>query len=210
MLQLTNLLKKYNDQVILDIPSFELQQGIYWLKGANGSGKSTLLKIIAGLIPFEGDVVCNEISLCKNAVAFKNIISYNPADAALPPFITGLELIQFYNAIRNTNTTNEIDFIIEKFQLAHYVKNKIGSYSSGMQKKLSLALAFISAPKLIMLDEPLSTLDVETTKLITEVIDEYHKKGSSFIITSHQDFEYSNITFTNELLISTQAIHIVK
>jgi ABC-2 type transport system ATP-binding protein len=209
MLHLTNLFKKYEEQVIITIPNFELQEGIYWLKGANGSGKSTLLKIIAGLIPFKGDVVCNNMSLTKNAVAFKNLISYNPADAALPPFLTGLELIQFYNAIRNTNVMSEIDFIIEKFQLVHYVKNKIGSYSSGMQKKLSLALAFIGSPKLIMLDEPLSTLDVETTKLITEIIEEYHKKGSSFIITSHQDFEYSNITFTSELLISNQTIQIV-
>ncbi len=210
MLQITNLLKKYNDQTILSIPQFELDNGMYWLKGANGSGKSTLLKIIAGLIPFEGDVVCNNISLYKNAVAFKNIISYNPADAALPPFVTGLELIQFYNEIRNKRSANEIDFIIEKFQLTQFVKNKIGSYSSGMQKKLSLALAFIGAPKLIMLDEPLSTLDVETTKLIITIIKEYNNNGSSFIITSHQDFEYSNISFVNELLIDKQTIQIVR
>jgi ABC-2 type transport system ATP-binding protein len=208
MLQLTNLLKKYESQIILNIPNFALQQGIYWLKGANGSGKSTLLKIIAGLIPSEGNICWNNINLHKQPVAYKHCISYHPADAALPSFITGLELIEYYNAIRNKQH-NEIEYIVETFQLSAYVKNPIGTYSSGMQKRLSLALAFIGNTQLILLDEPLSTLDVETTQLIASSIAKQCEKGSSFIITSHQDFEYKNVNFTKELLIVNQTITVV-
>jgi ABC-2 type transport system ATP-binding protein len=206
MLQLTNLLKKYNDQVILDIPNFALQQGIYWLKGANGSGKSTLLKIIAGLIPSYGEIQLNNFSLKKNMVAYKQQLSYHAADAALPPFLTGLELIQYYDAIRNKNLKLEIETTLNLFDLNAFAKNKIGSYSSGMQKRLSLALAFIGNPKLIMLDEPLSTLDTEKAALLATIIKDKNKQGTSFIITSHQDFEYANISFTNELLIANQTI----
>jgi ABC-2 type transport system ATP-binding protein len=206
MLLLKNLVKKYNKVPVLNIASFDLDHGMYWLKGANGSGKSTLLKIIAGIIPFEGNVILDAISLKSNPVAFKNKVSYHPADAALPPFITGLELLQFYDAIRNKNANSEVAFIIDLFQLSAYVHNKTGSYSSGMQKKLSLALAFIGKPKLIMLDEPLSTLDTAVTKLITDIIALYFQQGTAFIITSHQDFEYKSIDFSGILQIGNTQI----
>jgi ABC-2 type transport system ATP-binding protein len=208
MLLLTNLLKKYADTTILTIPNFALGNGIYWLKGANGSGKSTLLKMIAGLIPFNGEIQYHNISLKKQSVAYKQQLSYSAADAALPAFLTGLELIEFYAAVRKVSQ-QEIETMVDLFALKKYVHTTIGTYSSGMQKKLALALAFIGTPKLIMLDEPLSTLDVETATLLSTIIATYHAQGTDFIITSHQDFEYKNIQFTSELLIANQIITIL-
>lgn len=209
MLQLTYLIKKYNDHTVLNIPKFELQKGTYWLKGTNGSGKSTLLKIIASLIPFEGNIVLNGSSIAKNEVTYKNQISYCPADTNFPPFLNGLELIQFYDAIRNKGKTSQIEEIIQLFELAEFVKNKTGSYSSGMQKRLSLALAFIGNPSLILLDEPLSTLDTEKSALLSSIIAQKQQTGTSFIITLHQDFEYANITFTKKLLIANQTLQCI-
>jgi ABC-2 type transport system ATP-binding protein len=208
MLQIEKLLKKYNEKVILNIESFHLQGGNYWLKGANGSGKSTLLKIIAGLIPFEGNIICNTTSFKKNSIKYKKLISYHAADAALPPYLTGMDLLQFYGAVRNVKN-QDIAQTITLFRLNDFVKQKIGTYSSGMQKRLSLSLAFVGHPYLIMLDEPLSTLDVDITQLMSEIIKRYHTEGSNFIITSHQDFEYNSINFTNQLLVEKQQLSIL-
>jgi ABC-2 type transport system ATP-binding protein len=208
MLQLEKLLKKYNETIILNVESFQIGEGIYWLKGANGSGKSTLLKIIAGLIPFNGHITCKDISLKKNSVNYKKLISYHAADAALPPYLTGLDLLQFYATIRQV-TQEGIEEIILLFKLNDFVKQKVGTYSSGMQKRLSLALAFVGNPYLIMLDEPLSTLDVDITSLMNNIVKQYHKAGSNFIITSHQDFEYSGINFTKQLLVQNQKVNIL-
>ncbi len=63
MLQINNVIKKYGTNTVLCIPSFQLDGGIHWLKGANGSGKTTFLKMIAGLLPFNGDIRVNEIDI---------------------------------------------------------------------------------------------------------------------------------------------------
>ncbi len=209
MLRIEKLYKKYNEAIILDIDILDLPNGMYWLKGANGSGKSTLLKIIAGLIPFNGNIICNDVSLQKDSVNYKKLISYHAADAALPPYLTGLDLIQFYASVRQVKQSG-IDEITTLFKLNDFVKQKVGTYSSGMQKRLALALAFVGNPYLIMLDEPLSTLDVETTYLINDIIKQYHKTGSNFIITSHQDFEYNGINFTKHLIVQNQQVNMLQ
>jgi ABC-2 type transport system ATP-binding protein len=204
MLQITKLLKQYNKHIVLNIETLHLNDGLYWLKGGNGSGKSTLLKIIAGLIPYEGNINLYGNNLKTQTIAYKNCISYHPADAALPSFVTGMELLQYYHAIRKCK--EPITTIVEQFSLGNYVKNKVATYSSGMQKKLSLALAFVGNPKLILLDEPLSTLDVATSQFLTELILQKHQAGTSFILTSHQDFEFPNFSFTNILQVQDQTI----
>jgi ABC-2 type transport system ATP-binding protein len=206
MLVLQNLIKKYQKNNLLSIPEFYLENGIYWLKGANGSGKSTLLKIIAGLVPFTGDVLYQGVFLKKQPVVYKRQVSYHPAEANLPVFISGLELIRFYDAIKNPQQKPETDAIMNQFALHDFVHNKTGSYSSGMQKRLSLALAFIGNPKLILLDEPFSTLDTAITPLITGLIAQKNATGTGFIITSHQDFEYKNLDFTGVLEIENSLL----
>jgi ABC-2 type transport system ATP-binding protein len=68
MLSFQQVKKSYSDRLVLDVPSLALGDGIYWLKGHNGSGKTTLLRMIAGLIPFKGDVLYDSLSLKKNPV----------------------------------------------------------------------------------------------------------------------------------------------
>ncbi len=207
MLQITALKKEYNNQIVLQINSLQLTNGLYWLKGGNGSGKSTFLKIIAGLIPYSGNVNLFNYNLAKQPIAYKNCISYHPADASLPAFVTGMELLQYYYSIRKGDST--INDIIALFSLQNFVHRKVGSYSSGMQKKLSLALAFIGNPKLILLDEPLSTLDIETANFLTNLILQLHQQGTNFILTSHQDFELPNFNFTKILQVQNQQIVIL-
>ena len=200
MLQITNYLKAYNGTTIVKIDTLQLPKGMYWLQGQNGSGKSTFLKSIAGLIPCKGNIVLHNTSLQKQPIAYKQQISYQAAEAMLPPFLTGQNIIDYYKYIKKDDTT-KTNFVIENLGIKNFINNKIGTYSSGMQKKVSLALAFIGNNSLILLDEPLTTLDTESSNNFIQLIQYFATQGTSFIITSHQHFEYSNLKFNNYLLV---------
>ncbi len=91
----------------------------------------------------------------------------------------------------------------------HFLSQPIGNYSSGMIKKLSLLLAFIGKPALILLDEPLATLDEESIQILPDLISAYHKEfKTSFIFSSHQPFRTYSLN-VNKILISDQSLQFV-
>lgn len=193
-LQVKHLVKKYGDHEVLNIPTLELQQGNYWIKGPNGSGKSTFLKLLAGLIPFKGDIILNEqISIHKAPVAYRMAISHAPAEPAYPSFLSGQELLNFYLKIKNGNAqqVNEIKSILG---IDHYLDNPTGSYSSGMLKKLSLLLAFTGNSQWILLDEPFTTLDMSAQNALQYLVHSTRNKG--FIFTSHHDISPADISLS--------------
>lgn len=206
MLQLNNVVKKYGANTVLSIPSFQLDGGIHWLKGANGSGKTTLLKMIAGLLPFDGDVQINNISQKQNPLHYRKQISWSEAEPLFPPFMRGMDMITLYRNIRNASRS-EIDELIARFNMRDYINEAIGTYSAGMTKKLSLLLSFIGKPSLILLDEPFITLDAESVVIVSRLITETHtNNGSSFLISSHQDINKQALFFDAGFMIQNKTI----
>jgi ABC-2 type transport system ATP-binding protein len=208
MLQINNFKKAYSGRTILEIEQLQLPKGMYWLQGENGSGKSTFLKCVAGIIPCQGTIAVHNIVLQKQEVAYKQNISYQAAEAMLPPFLTGINLMEYYQHIKKGDQ-KDTNKIIETLGIGHFIANKIGTYSSGMQKKLSLALAFIGHNKLILLDEPLTTIDVESSKNFLNLVQQYASKNTSFIITSHQKFEYESLHFDKHLFVNNSTINLL-
>jgi ABC-2 type transport system ATP-binding protein len=193
MLLIQNLKKEYGSHLILDVPTLKFESGLFWVKGANGSGKSTLLKIVAGMIPFEGEVEIDGVNLRKQPTEYRRLVNYVEAEPLYPPFLTGLDLISFFSTTRKAKK-EEVDELIKRFNIESFIKNPVGTYSSGMVKKLSLVLAFIGQPKYILLDEPLVTIDKDTVPILYELIQEHAAKGLSFIFTSHQAFDIASLT----------------
>ncbi len=186
MIQFKDFKKEYGEYKALDIPSFKLDNGIYWLKGTNGSGKSTLLKSLAGLLPFEGSVAINNISIQKNKQLHRRTVNYGEAEPVYPGFLTGEELIDFFIATKSGNKKICLQQAA-LLQMSDALHKKTGAYSSGMLKKLSLLLAFIGQPRWILLDEPLITLDTAAVTVIIQLIEQQYEQGISFLLTSHQD-----------------------
>jgi ABC-2 type transport system ATP-binding protein len=149
----------------LQIPDLTIPSGTFWIEGGNGSGKTTLLKILAGICPFEGIVSFANVDLKKSPVAYRKQVSYAEAEPQFPPMVTGTELIQFFCQTRNADQAQR-EALIDHFQVSNLLNQAVGGYSSGMIKKLSILLAFIGSPKLILLDEPLITLDVNFIPLL--------------------------------------------
>ena len=141
--------KLYNNELVIEIESLSLSSGVYWILGENGSGKSTLLKCIAGLIPYNGDISFQDISnKKKNNQLFRKLVNYAEAEPQYPEFLRGNDLIEFYKKAKSA-TNEQAAYLRDKLEVK-FASTKIGEYSTGMIKKLSLALAFMGNPRLIL------------------------------------------------------------
>lgn len=208
MLKFLNVKKAYAHDPVFEIPSLQLDAGLYWLQGINGSGKTTLLRMIAGISPFEGDIIFDGISQHTHPLLYRKKISWAEAEPLYPPFITGKDLVLYYQEIRKA-TDQQINKLIAFSGLQKNLPNPIGTYSSGMVKRLSLLLAFIGNVSLILLDEPLATLDTEAAHLLPDLINEYRQLyGTSFIFSSHQPFLSDKLTIYKKLMITGRTIQI--
>ncbi|MCG8309579.1 MAG: ATP-binding cassette domain-containing protein [Cytophagales bacterium] len=187
MLQVNKLLKKYGDKTILEIENLHIDRGISHLKGINGSGKTTFSKIIAGLIPFEGEVtLLKKFSPVKSGVAYRKQVNYSESEANYPDFLSANDLISFIGKAKGA-TKNDQTSIAETFGVNEYLFDHIGTYSSGMLKRLSLTLAFLGTPSLVLLDEPFNTLDASAIEILKFMIVKHCDDGVNFILVSHQD-----------------------
>ncbi|MBK6267285.1 ABC transporter ATP-binding protein [Marivirga sp. S37H4] len=184
MLQINNFIKRYSTGFRLEINSLHLKEGIHLIKGENGAGKSTLFKAIAGIHAFEGEIVLDNISIKQHPVAYRKHVNYSEAEPQFPDFLSLDDLILFV-ARAKQSPDDQVQSLKEEFGVNNYSKNRISSYSSGMLKKASLLLAFLGSPKLIILDEPFTTIDTETQANLISLIKKELLKGVSFLISSH-------------------------
>jgi ABC-2 type transport system ATP-binding protein len=206
MLKFEQYKKQFGGNTVISIPELELGSGAYWLKGENGSGKTTLIKSIAGLIPFEGTITVGGKDIRKERAVYTSKVNYAEAEPLYPDFLTGEDLIRFYKGTK-MGADAHVKHLVGAFGIGAYKDNKIGTYSSGMAKKLSLVLAFMGQPELILLDEPLITLDQEAVGALQSLIQGRRADGVSFLITSHQEISLgiispSRLSIKNKTLVT--------
>lgn len=207
MIKFLNFTKSYGKTPILEVPELALNKGIYWIKGVNGSGKSTLLKSMSGMLSCDGNIVIeNNVSLKNNPVEYRKFVNFGEAEPLFPLFLTGLEMIDLFVSAKN-GSKNQKEKLIESLNMQQYIGSAVNSYSSGMLKKLSLLLAFIGKPKVILLDEPLITIDTDSLNILYSWIAEEHiENQTTFLITSHQQLSADYLPTTKELIVEKQTL----
>jgi ABC-2 type transport system ATP-binding protein len=206
MLLLSNIQKHYHHFLALDIPEIKFEKGLSWIKGANGSGKTTLFKIISGIAPFKGEIILNpNISCKKNPQQYRLFVNYAPAEPVYPTFLTGNDLLDFYVSCKNGNAP-QVKMLCDIFNMHEYIKNPVGTYSSGMLKKFSIVCAFIGNPKIIVLDEPLITLDEESANNLYGLIKETLEKEVAVLISSHQQINLTGFSYCKNYLVSDKIV----
>jgi len=208
MLQLNNFSKHYGATPVLQIPKLQLGHGIHWIQGENGSGKSTLLKALAGLLHFKGTVLLeNVIDLKKQPLAYRQRVNFAESEPAFPSFITGRDMIKLFVKAKNASQQQQA-YYINAFNMHDYLDDPLSNYSAGMVKKLSLVLAFLGNPKLILLDEPFITLDHNALDELAQWIKiarEQH--GINFIITSHQTIPLA-VPIDSTFILAHHTLHL--
>jgi len=195
ILELNKISVKFGKKIILDNLNLKLNNGeILGLLGPNGVGKSTIFNLITGLIsPDYGNIIINsekvnDYPIYKRTLKFK--IGYVPQHGGYFHDLTVFENLKAIAeiTIKNQSFRNEkINSLISKFELEPIIEIKAGLISGGQKKKLVIALALISEPKLLLLDEPFAALDVMTIKILQEIIVELQSKYNiSIILCDHQ------------------------
>jgi ABC-2 type transport system ATP-binding protein len=204
MLTVNRFQKEYNHHVILDIPNLEIPKGIHWFVGKNGSGKSTFFKSLAGIIPFGGEILFE--NLAPTQVACKFLINYSEAEPKYPDFVTAKDILKFI-AYAKKATDGQLDDLVTHFGVVDYWENNIGTYSSGMLKKVSLVSGFLGNPKLIILDEPFILVDAASIDKLYEIISKTQREqGTSFFLSSHQDLLPEKLKIDSVLAVDNKTI----
>jgi ABC-2 type transport system ATP-binding protein len=201
MLIVNRFRKEYNNHVVLDIPFLEIPKGIHWFVGKNGSGKSTFFKSLAGIIPFQGEILFD--SFAPSQIACKFLINYSEAEPKYPDFVTARDILKFI-AYAKKAPAGQLDALVAHFGVVDYWENNIGTYSSGMLKKVS---GFLGNPQLIILDEPFILVDAVSIDKLYEVIAKTEAEhGTSFFLSSHQDLLPEKLGIASVLIVNNKTI----
>jgi ABC-2 type transport system ATP-binding protein len=183
-----NLSKKYNDFKAVNNINIQIYEGeLFALLGENGAGKTTTIKMLSGLIkPTSGDF---ELFPLKNLSVDekKHLINISPQDTAISMNLSVEENLEMISRIYGHNkkqSKEAIENILNKLNLKVVRDKKAKKLSGGMQRRLSIAMALITQPKLLFLDEPTLGLDVRSRRELWEYI-KLLKKDMSIILTTH-------------------------
>jgi ABC-2 type transport system ATP-binding protein len=186
----SNLTKFYGDFKALDSVSFSVNKGwIYGYLGPNGAGKTTTIRTMLGLLkPDEGEVEIRGVNPIKNPVQALQNVGYAPELPTLQTFFSGEQLLDFTGKMFGLTVQvrqERIKELIEFVGLKEWGDKKIGKYSKGMVQRLSVALALINDPAILVMDEPTIGMDPEATAHFRNLFTKLSKEGKTVFISSH-------------------------
>ena len=188
-IQIQQVSKSFGKKVILNQLNYDIQEGrIYGFIGPSGSGKTTLIKLMVGMdVPDQGTITLLGVKMPNLPVLQK--IGYMAQADALYTALTGKENLQFFASIfqlSKAEMQERITYAARLVNLSDDLNKKVSAYSGGMKRRLSLAIAIIQNPQLIILDEPTVGIDpVLRVSIWNELLRLKNEEGKTIIVTTH-------------------------
>ena len=184
-----NLTKKYKDLIAVDQLNLEIEQGeLFSLLGVNGAGKTTTIKMLSCLTkPTSGDAFVGGNSIVRDELNVKRVIGVSPQETAIAPNLSvkeNLELMCDINVFSKKRCEEKINELSEQFSLYDILSEKAGKLSGGWQRRVNIAMALISEPSILFLDEPTLGLDVIARNELWDIIRSLKGKVT-IILTTH-------------------------
>lgn len=188
-IEIRNLTKDYKDIRAVDNLSLDIREGeLFALLGVNGAGKTTTIKMLCCITqPTSGDAILNGKSIAQNADDVKKIIAVSPQETAVAPNLSveeNLKLMCGVHGFDKQKAQQKTKEMIEEFKLDKIRGKKASKLSGGWQRRLSIAMALISEPQILFLDEPTLGLDVIARSELWDSIRELKGK-MTIILTTH-------------------------
>ena len=159
------------------------------LLGPNGAGKTTLFRLLMGILKAtKGSLLIDGLDAFEKRVEVKRLIGFLPDEPVFYSYLSGREVLELSAAMHGLDvpaTMQRLEPLIARLRLAEDIGNYAEDYSRGMKKKLGLLLAMLHEPRLLILDEPTNGLDVESTHLFYDLIQESAARGTTVFFSTH-------------------------
>lgn len=190
MLELRGLTKKYHVTPVVNEVSFSVQPSeILGYLGPNGAGKTTTIKMLAGLLKStSGKILYKGSEIGKDLFSFKERLGYVPEDSEIYPHLSAYDYLLMVGRLRHIKEKvlrEKISEFMRLFHLYDSMDSAISTYSKGMVQKVLVSSALLHNPELLLLDEPLSGLDVTTGLVIKDLLQKLAQEGKIIIYSSH-------------------------
>ena len=190
MLEAKGLGKFYGSVPAVQGVTFTLEPGqVLGYLGPNGSGKSTTVKMLTGLLtPSFGHILYDGWDIHDNLRAYRKRLGYVPEEADLYPYLTGEEYLEMVGTLRGmlaSGLRKKIASLLQLFSLWPHRHVTLASYSKGMRQRILLIAALMDNPDLLILDEPLSGLDVTSALIAKKLVQAFSARGKSVFFCSH-------------------------
>ncbi|TAF10950.1 MAG: ABC transporter ATP-binding protein [Nostocales cyanobacterium] len=187
MLRIKNLNKSYGNRKVLQNLTFNITSGeVYGLLGANGAGKTTTINIICNLLNADsGYITINNQPISETT---KKLIGIAPQENLLYKTLSCAENLQFFANIYGLNREmkkQQVEATLKAVNLLDRAKSPVETLSGGMQRRLNIAVALVHQPKLVILDEPTTGLDIEARYEIWDLIRQLKNQGMTILLTTH-------------------------
>lgn len=188
-IKIAELTKQYKDLIAVNKLSLEIHRGeLFSLLGTNGAGKTTTIKMLTCLTkPTKGDALVGGYSITKDPNRVKQLIGVSPQETAVAPNLSveeNLELICGIHGLSGEETKDRIKTLEQQFGLGTVMRRKAGKLSGGWQRRVSIAMALISQPQILFLDEPTLGLDVIAKHELWDTIRAMREKVT-IVLTTH-------------------------
>jgi ABC-2 type transport system ATP-binding protein len=187
-IEVNDLWKYFGAKPALKGVHLTVEEGVvFGIIGPNGAGKTTLFRILATILkPSRGAVKIFGHDIIKEAGVVRDLISYLPEDAGVYKHLTGHDYLRMVASLYGRGSVERGK---EVSGLGDRLKERAGTYSKGMKRRLLLAGCLMTSPKLAILDEPTAGLDVEHAVYVRKLIREYAAKGTTVLVSSHNMLE---------------------
>lgn len=188
MININNVSKNFGEKMVLKNISFTVEEGeIFCLLGPSGAGKTTLIRLITGAIsPDEGEIIINNIKVPNRNIIEK--IGFMPQNEALYNDLSGRDNLLFFGGLfglKGKDLEERTSAILNLVNLTEDAKKLVEKYSGGMKKRLSLAIALLHSPEILVLDEPTVGIDPLLRRTIWKEFNRLKSEGKSIIVTTH-------------------------
>ena len=212
-ISVSSLTKNYDEVCAVDGISFEIKEGeLFGFLGPNGAGKTTTISMLTGLArPDEGEIRIADIDCSKNVKSAQHLMGVVPDEGNLYPELTGFENLCFCGALygmKKNDREEKARELLEKFSLTEAGGRKFAGYSKGMKRKLTIAAGIIHDPPILFLDEPTTGIDVASTRLIRQLINELNRSGKTIFLTTHYIEEAERLCERIAFIVSGRIVRI--
>lgn len=187
MITVTHLTKRFGKLTAVDDLSFTVQAGeVVALWGANGAGKTTAVRCLLNLIPFDGQIQINGMDVRRQGKKVRQQVGFVPQELNFHDDLTVAETLTFYARLRKLPGGHDFSSLLAQLDLLPHLEKRVQNLSGGLKQRLALALALLSDPPILLLDEPTANLDIRAREDFILLLHRLKEQGKTMVFSSHR------------------------